>query len=333
MVQAFAQGALVTSTNSGVWYSHNRRDGTLVENIDRDGLDISEGTAVFDSAGNLYCAVERTTAPFLAVVRYLQNGTDAGIWFSVPATDPLDGKFPTAIVDMIYQPSDNSIYLLLLTQDGVELNDHLRLWRIDATGTHTTSWVLSKSPEPVSANGHWWQGSLGADRRIVFYGHVNGTFSVRRFDVTTGTQLADLFVLDPLSQFIGAPCALADGGVLVRHFDVVGGFLVNQGQARYNTSGVRTHKFIAPTGGRHQFGWRMTIALELEYTWGVDISDQADYRLERLNVNTGVIDASISLDEAHPVDGTQAYTHVTTWAFLNQQVRRAGRTSTVVGAT
>jgi WD40 repeat protein len=152
---------------------------------------------------------------------------------------------------------------------------------IRAYNIATGAFIASFSPT-VAPRGTDWV-DLSADQKTIYYTSEGGT--IRRFDVSTNTQLPDFNAVPLAGNSMFALRILADGGVIVAHTDNV---------VRFNSSGVviQTYTFA-------HSGTLFALNLDPDGTsfWTGDLG--GDNKVFRINLATGAVITSFATNPSN----------------------------------
>jgi hypothetical protein len=245
----FTQGDVFAAVGNGRvnWY---RANGTFVQQLNTGVGGFTTGMA-FDAIGNLYVTNFSTSQVF----RFDTNGTSLGVW----ATNDLGSANESIVFDAL-----GNAYIG--QADGTR-----DVIKRDATGA-----FLGRYNVATEARGSDWI-DLAADQKTLFY--TSEHFTIKRFDVSTNTQLPDFAVLTDRPAF--ALRLLADGGLLVADSVNI---------KRLNAAGVviQTYDVASPT---HNSWFALNLDPNGTSFWSGDFSTG---QLHKFNINSGALEQTIS---------------------------------------
>lgn len=192
----------ITRHGRVLWY---RKDGSFVKTLDTGQANTETAGMAFDASGNLYAAVFQANN----VVKFDHSGNLLGTFGTGYNLDP----------ESIHFDSSGNVYVG--QADGTR-----QVLKFDASGSFITSFSPLTGPRGTD----WID--LAADQKTLFY--TSEGMSVRRFDLSTSTQLADFATGLPGRAF--ALRILPNGQVLVADTDRV---------VRLDTSGNVAQTYLA----------------------------------------------------------------------------------------
>ncbi len=251
----FAEGDVFASVGNGKVEVYDPT-GVLKQTLNNGlGSQFTTG-GMFDAAGNFYV----TTFSSQVVSKWDNNGNLVNGSFMTGGN-----QSPESIV------RDQSGNAYVGQADGT---GDIRQYNI-ATGAFVTSYNPTVGPRGTD-----WV-DLAADQKTIYYTSEGGL--IRRFDVSTNTQLANFNAIDAGGNMY-ALRILADGGVLVAHTSDV---------LRYDSNGVLIHTYNFA-----HFGTLFALNLDPDGTsfWTGDLG--GDNTVFRIDIATGAVITSFSTLQA-----------------------------------
>jgi len=190
------------------WY----RNGALLTTLDTGQANTFAAGMAFDAAGNLYVTVFNAAN----VIRFDRNGNRLGSFGSGYSVDGISNDPESILFD-----SGGNAYV------GQADGTH-QVRKCDSSG----NFLAAFSPKTEDRGTDWID--LAADQKTLYYAS-EGTH-VKRFDLSTNTQLSDLNSIPLLGAFAYALRILNDGSVLVADTDRV---------VHLNSSGAVMQTYLA----------------------------------------------------------------------------------------
>ncbi|PYX19381.1 MAG: hypothetical protein DMG82_25665 [Acidobacteria bacterium] len=190
------------------WY----RNGALLTTLDTGQANTFAAGMAFDAAGNLYVTVFNAAN----VIRFDRNGNRLGSFGSGYSVDGISNDPESILFD-----SGGNAYV------GQADGTH-QVRKFDSSG----NFLAAFSPKTEDRGTDWID--LAADQKTLYYAS-EGTH-VKRFDLSTNTQLSDLNSIPLLGAFAYALRILNDGSVLVADTDRV---------VHLNSSGAVMQTYLA----------------------------------------------------------------------------------------
>ncbi len=245
---------------------HYNSSHVLLETLNTGASGFTTGMA-FDSAGNLY--VTHFSAG--KVYRFAQaTGAlmEAGGFVNITAIAGVGGQDPESIV---FDAAGN---FYVGTADG-----NRDIYKFNAAGTHLATFNVATGPR-----GSDWI-DLAADQKTMFYTSEGGI--IRRFDVSTNTQLADFANVGGVSYALRL---LGDGGLLVAHTSNI---------LRLNAAGAVIQIYDDPSVSNNWFA--LNLAPDGTSFYSGDVTSNANFY--KFDIATGAILAKKSTAPAGTLAG------------------------------
>lgn len=255
------------------WY---RKDGTFVATLDTGQTNTETAGVGFDQSGNLYAAVFQANN----VVKFDHSGTLVGTFGSgYSSVDPPVSNHP----ESIFFDSAGNAYV-------GQADGSRQVLKFDSSGTPLATF----SPATQDRGTDWID--LAGDQKTLFY-TSEGT-SVKRFDLSTSTQLPD-FNVAPLPGAVAyALRIMPDGQVLVADTDRV---------VRLDNTGIVAQTYSPEPNNQNPVIFGLTLDPDGKSFWTADLFSGDVWKID---IATGTIDLTFNAG-SNDVGGLAVFQEIT----------------------